>query len=38
LQLQISLVPVKYRINFTATIENFVWVMKQLWYYLVRND
>ena len=29
-----SLLPVKYRINFTATIETFVWAMKQVWYYM----
>ena len=27
-----SLLPVKYRINFTATIETFVWAVKQVWY------
>ena len=27
-----SLLPVKYGINFTATIETFVWAVKQVWY------
>ena len=27
------MLPVKYGINFTATIETFVWAVKQAWYY-----
>ena len=32
-QLQLSLPPVKYAINFTAATETFVWEIKQVWYY-----